>query len=135
LGEQEEAVFQHVAAFTPYSLLLLRVMVGLVFADSGYNDLKDPGARAASLGLPKSITVFLAVAELLGALAVTFGVLTQLACIGLILIMLGAIQKKIFVWKTGFWGKNGLGWNYELIFVSILLVIFCTDGGRLTLFR
>jgi len=24
----------------------------------------------------------------------------------LILIMLGAIQKKIFVWKTGFWGKG-----------------------------
>jgi putative oxidoreductase len=135
LGEQEENVFSQVAAFTAYSLLFLRVMVGLVFADSGYNDLKDPAARAASLGLPKSITVFLAVAELLGGLAVIFGVLTQLACIGLTLIMLGAIQKKIFVWKTGFWGKNGLGWNYELIFVSMLLVIFCTDGGRLTLLR
>jgi putative oxidoreductase len=135
LGEQEESVFAHVAAFTSYSLLFLRVMVGLVFADSGYNDLRDPGARAASLGLPKSFTLFLAVAELLGALAVIFGVLTQLACIGLILIMLGAIQKKIFVWKTGFWGKSGLGWNYELIFVSMLLVIFCTDGGRLTLLR
>jgi putative oxidoreductase len=128
-------VFPHVAAFTGYSLLFLRVMVGLVFADSGYNDLKDPGTRAASLGLPKSVTLFLAVAEVLGALAVIFGVLTQLACIGLILIMLGAIQKKIFVWKTGFWGKNGLGWNYELIFISMLLVIFCTDGGRLTLLR
>ncbi len=135
LGEQEESVFPHAAAFTAYSLLFLRVMVGLVFADSGYNDLKDPGARAASLGLPKSVTVFLAVAELLGALAVIFGVLTQLACIGLILIMLGAIQKKIFVWKTGFWGKSGLGWNYELIFISMLLVILCTDGGRLTLLR
>jgi putative oxidoreductase len=135
LGEQEESVFPHVAAFTAYSLLFLRVMVGLVFADSGYNDLRDPGARAASLGLPKSLTLFLAVAEVLGALGVIFGVLTQLACIGLILIMLGAIQKKIFVWKTGFWGKSGLGWNYELIFISMLLVIFCTDGGRLTLLR
>jgi putative oxidoreductase len=135
LGEQEENVFPHVAAFTDYSLLFLRVMAGLVFFDSGYNDLKDPGARAASLGLPKSFTLFLAVAELLGGVAVGLGVLTQLACIGLILIMLGAIQKKIFVWKTGFWGKSGLGWNYELIFVSMLLVIFCSDGGRLTLFR
>jgi putative oxidoreductase len=135
LSEQEENVFPHVAAFTDYSLLFLRVMAGLVFFDSGYNDLKDPGARAASLGLPKSFTLFLAVAELLGGVAVGLGVLTQLACIGLILIMLGAIQKKIFVWKTGFWGKSGLGWNYELIFVSMLLVIFCSDGGRLTLFR
>lgn len=110
-------------------------MVALVFADSGFNDLKDPGARAASIGLPKSITLLLAVAELLGALAIAIGVLTQLACIVLILIMLGAIQKKIFVWKTGFWGKDGLGWNYELLFISMLLVIMCTDGGRLTLLR
>jgi putative oxidoreductase len=135
LAEQVEGVFPHLAAFTSYSLLFLRVMVGLVFADSGYNDLKNPGARAASIGLPKGVTVFLALAELLGAVAIAIGVLTQLACIGLILIMLGAIQKKIFVWKTGFWGKDGLGWNYELLFIAMLLVILCTDGGRLTLLR
>ena len=29
-------------------------------------------------------------------------------------IMLGAIQKKIFVWQTGFWGKSGAnGWSYD----------------------
>ncbi len=135
LAEQVEAVFPHLAAFTDYSLLFLRVMVGLVFADSGYNDLRDPGARAASIGLPRGVILFLAVAELLGGGAVAIGVLTQLACIGLILIMLGAIQKKIFVWKTGFWGKDGFGWNYELILISMLLVILCTNGGRLTLLR
>ena len=37
-----------------------------------------------------------------------FGVFTQLAAIGLILVMLGAIQKKIFVWHTGFWGEKDL---------------------------
>ena len=61
------------------------------------------------------------------------GVLQQLAAIGLILIMLGAIQKKWFVWKTGFWGKGGLGWSYELTLISMLLVIIFTDGGRLVL--
>jgi putative oxidoreductase len=48
--------------------------------------------------------------------------------------MLGAVQKKIFVWKTGFWGKDGLGWNYELILISMLLVILCTNGGRFVIF-
>jgi len=43
----------------------------------------------------------------------------------------GAIQKKIFVWKTGFWGKDGLGWNYELILTSMLLVILFSDGGSI----
>jgi putative oxidoreductase len=105
-------------------------MVGLVFIDSGYNDLKNPGARSASIGVPERFGIFLGAAELLGGVAVIVGFLTQLAALGLILVMLGAIQKKIFVWKTGFWGKNGLGWNYELIFISMLVVIICTNGGR-----
>jgi putative oxidoreductase len=61
------------------------------------------------------------------------GFLIQLACIGLLLIMLGALQKKLFVWKTGFWGKDGLGWNYDLICSSMLIVILFTDGGRFTI--
>ena len=109
-------------------------MVGLVFADSGYTDLKNPDARSKNLGIPKNFTLFLGVAELLGGVAVIVGFLTQLASIGLMLVMLGAFQKKIFVWKTGFWGKDGLGWNYEFILISMLLVILCTGGGRFVLF-
>jgi uncharacterized membrane protein YphA (DoxX/SURF4 family) len=50
----------------------------------------------------QGFTAFLGVAELLGGIGVVVGVLTQLAAAGLILIMLGAIQKKLFVWPTGF---------------------------------
>jgi putative oxidoreductase len=120
----------HLAALTDYSLLFLRIMAGSIFLDSGYNDLRNPDARSKSIGLPKGVTLFLAVAELAGGAAIIFGVLQQLAAIGLIVIMLGAVQKKIFVWKTGFWGKDGLGWNYELMLISMLLVILFTDGGR-----
>jgi putative oxidoreductase len=126
-------MFAQFEPFTDYALVLLRLMVGLVFIDSGYHDLKDPGARSKSIGLPRNVTLFLAAAELLGGIAVVIGFLTQLAAIGLILIMLGAIQKKVFVWKTGFWGENGLGWNYECILISMLLVILCTNGGRFVL--
>jgi putative oxidoreductase len=123
-------MFPRLEPFTAYALVFLRLMAGLVFIDSGYNDLKSPGTRSTSLGLPKGLLVFLGVAELLGGIAIIVGFLAQLASVGLILIMLGALQKKIFVWKTGFWGKDGLGWNYELIIVSMLLVILCTNGGR-----
>ena len=101
-----------------------------VYVDSGYNDIRSPDERSKGLGLPKSFVIFLAVAELAGGAGVILGVLQQLASIGLILIMLGAMQKKIFVWKTGFWGKDGLGWSYELMLISMLLVILFTDGGR-----
>jgi putative oxidoreductase len=127
-------IFPYLEHFSNYALVLLRLMVGLIFIASGYNDLKDPVARSQSIGLPKSVTIFLAVAELLGGAAVILGILTQLAAIGLILIMLGAVQKKIFAWRTGFWGKDGLGWNYELILISMLLVVLCTNGGRFVLF-
>lgn len=127
-------MFPHLADYTDYALLFLRLMVGIVFIDSGYNDIRNPDARSQNLGLPKGVTIFIAVAELLGGAAVVIGFLSQLAAIGLTMIMLGAIQKKIFSWKTGFWGKNGLGWNYELIFISMLLVILCTNGGRFVIY-
>ena len=95
--------------FADFSLLLLRLMVGIVFLASGRNHLKDPEGRSKSIGMSKGFTLFLGATEVAGSLGVIFGVLTQLAAIALILLMLGAIQKKIFVWHTGFWGKQGYG--------------------------
>ncbi len=120
----------HLEAFTDYGLLLLRIMAGVIFIGSGYNDLRIPDARSKSIGMPKGFTIFLAVAEVAGGAGVILGILQQLAAIGLVVIMLGALQKKIFVWKTGFWGSDGLGWYYELTLTSMLLVILFTDGGR-----
>lgn len=110
-------------------------MVGLVFASSGYSHLKDPEARSKSIGMSKAFTIFLGIAEVAGALGVAAGVLTQLAAVGLILIMLGAVQKKIFVWHTGFWGEKSSGWHYDLMFILMNLVIACTNGGAYVLLK
>jgi putative oxidoreductase len=110
-------------------------MVALVFVTSGYGHLKNPAARAKSIEMSKPFTIFLGIAEVARSLGVAFGVLTQLAAFGLILIMLGAIQKKIFAWHTGFWGEKASGWHYELIFVVMNLVIAFTDGGAYVLIR
>jgi putative oxidoreductase len=110
-------------------------MVGLVFVTSGYSDLKDPEARAKSIEMSKGFTIFLGVAELAGGLGVALGVLTQLAAIGLILIMFGAIQKKIFSWHTAFWGEKGSGWHYDLMLVLMNAVILFTNGGSYVLMR
>jgi putative oxidoreductase len=128
-------MFPQLARFTDLALLLLRLMVGLVFVTSGYNHLKDPAARAKSIGMSKAFTIFLGIAEVSGGLGVAFGVLTQLASFGLILIMFGAIQKKIFVWHTGFWGEKASGWHYDLIFVLMNLVIAFTNGGAYVLMQ
>lgn len=125
----------HLEWLTDYGLVLMRVMAGIIYAGSGYSDLKDPEARSKSIGQSKAFTMFLAVAELAGGIAVIIGFLQQFAAIGLILVMFGALQKKIFVWKTGFWGKDGYGWYYEITLISMLLVILFTDGGRFVVMR
>ncbi|PYY13578.1 MAG: hypothetical protein DMG60_21645 [Acidobacteria bacterium] len=124
-------VFPTLIRLSDLGLLLLRLMVSLVFFTSGLNHLKDPAGRSKSIGMSKGFTMFLGIAEVLGSLGVAFGVLVQPAAIGLILIMLGAIQKKIFVWHIEFWASNG--WNYELMLVVMCLVIVFTDGGRYVL--
>ncbi len=128
-------MFPQLARFTDLGLLLLRLMVGLVFLTSGYSHLKNPEERAKSIGMSKAFTVFLGMAEVAGGLGVAAGVLTQIAAFGLILIMLGAIEKKIFAWHTGFWGEKTYGWHYDLMFVLINLLIAFTDGGRYVLMR
>jgi putative oxidoreductase len=122
-------MFAQFARFTDVGLLLLRFMVGLVFVTSGYNHLKDPEGRAKSIEMSKSFTIFLGIAEVAGGLGVAAGVLTQLAAFGLIVILVGAIMKKIVAWHTGFWGEKATGWHYDLMLILINLVIAFTNGG------
>ena len=124
------------AWLTDVALVLLRLMVGIVFISSGYAHLKNPGARSKSIGMSKDFTIFLGAAELAGGLGVVSGVFAQLAAIGLILVMLGAVAKKLFVWHTGFWGKDGTGgWSYDTMMIVMSLVIVATGGGNISLTR
>ena len=127
-------IFPQLARFTDVALLPLRIMIGLVFITSGWKHLKDPDKRSKDIAMNKGFTIFLGAAELAGSLGVMFGVLAQLAAAGLILIMLGAIQKKMFIWHTGFWGSSEAnGWSYDTMLVAMNLVIVTTDGGSLSL--
>jgi putative oxidoreductase len=119
--------------FAGWSLLLLRLVVALVFGVSGFSHLRSPRERAASIEMSVGFTVFLGLAEVAGALGLAFGVLTQWAAVGLILISLVAIFMKAFKWKTGFWGDKGSGFHYDLLFVAMNLTILCTGGGPIAL--
>jgi len=128
-------MFPQLAQFTDFGLLALRLMVAAIFISSGWSHLTKSDERSKSIGMSKGFTIFLGVAEVAGSLGVVFGVLTQLAALGLILIMLGAIQKKIFVWHIGFWGERTYGWHYDLMLVVMNLVILFSDGGRWVLMK
>lgn len=126
-------MFPNLARFTDIGILLLRLMIALIFGTSGYSHLKNPEARSKSIEMSKGFTIFLGLAEVAGALGIALGVLTQLAAFGLMLLMLGAIYKKIFAWHLGFWGERSDGWHYELMMILMNLVIAFTDGGKYVL--
>ena len=123
-------VFPQLLPFSDAALLCLRLVVAVVFFESGRRHAADPVGRAASVGLSPGVTRVLGWGEMAAALGVALGVLTQVAALALILIMLGAIQKKLFVWHTGFWGEGTYGWHYDLTYLVANLVILTTGGGR-----
>ena len=126
-------IWPGLAVYGDWALLALRLLVAAIFFTSGLSHVRDPKKRGESIGMGPAFTAFLGVAEMAGALGVGSGVLIQPAAIGLILVMLGAIQKKIFVWKTGFWGEKSSGWHYDLMLVTMNLVFVTLGGGRLTI--
>jgi putative oxidoreductase len=115
------------------NLLLLRLMLALVFGSSGFKHLRRPKERAASIGMSVPFTVFLGAAECAGAIGLTVGIMAQWAALGLNLLMLGAIYKKIVEWKIGFWGDKSIGWHYEVLLITMNLVIVTMGPGKYSL--
>jgi len=126
-------MFRNLSRFLPVGLLLVRFMVGTVFIDSGWNDLRSPQERSQSIGKSRNFTVFLGAAEVLGGAGVVLGIWSQLAALGLMLVGLGAIYEKIFVWHIGFWGEKTYGWHYDLMLLVMNLVVAITNGGSYVL--
>lgn len=126
-------VIPALASAADIALLLLRLMIAAVFATSGWSHVNRPRERAESIGMSPRFTVGLGAVELAGAASVALGLYAQIGAIVLVGVMLGALQKKIFVWKTGFWGDDGQGWYNDLLYLVCSLVILTTDGGALSL--
>jgi putative oxidoreductase len=117
-------------AYADGSLLLLRLVLALVFGSSGFNHLRRPRERAASIGMSVPFTIFLGAAEFAAAVALTVGFMAPWAALGLIPVMLGAMYKKIVNWKTGFWGEKSVGWHYEVLMIAMNLVIVTMGPGK-----
>ena len=126
-------LWPQLSAYGDWALLAVRLVIAVIFFASGLSHARHPRERAKSIGMSPAFTLFLGVAEVAGALGMATGVLVQPAAIGLILVMLGAIQKKAFVWKTGFWGEKASGWHYDLMLVVMNLVVLTLGAGRLAL--
>ena len=82
-----------------------------------------------------SLMKFLSVVEPLGAVAVLSGFLTQLAALGLGIIMIGAIVLKKKMMKVPFTAQDKTGWEFDLMNLAGCVALYFLGAGSLSLDR
>ena len=121
-----------------YGLLLLRLVVGLLFAGHGAQKLfgwfggggpQGTAAFFSSLGYraPALMALVAGLSELGGGLLLATGLLTPLASFLLATVMLNAIAT--VVWPKGFFG----GYEFEVTLATVAIALAATGPGEISL--
>ena len=119
------------------SLLLLRIIVGIIFAAHGAqklfgafggSGLADTVAKMGGGPIPYLVTI----GEFFGGVGLIVGFLTRFSAASLIVIMFGAIA--MVHGKNGFFSSAG-GFEYNLALIGLLLPILLCGAGRFSIGR
>lgn len=114
-------------------ILILRIGITVSFLYHGIDKIKmwkmEPSEEMPASML-KQLRL-LSVVEPLGAVAVLFGFLTQLASFGFVIIMIGAMNLKINQMKKSF-AEPG-GWELDVILLAGCLALILTGPGTISL--
>jgi putative oxidoreductase len=114
-------------------LLLLRIVVGLLFAAHGLQKLLGwfGGAGLEGTAKPGRVTAPLGgAAELAGGASIALGLFTPLGSIAVLLMMAGAVVA--VHGPKGLWNTNG-GSEFPVVLGSIALTLTLTGPGRWSL--
>lgn len=117
------------------SLLLVRVIVGIIFAAHGAQKLFGAfGGRglAATVEAMGPLGYPVVIGEFFGGLGLISGFLCRFSAASLIVIMLGAIG--MVHGKNGFFQSDG-GMEYNLALIGLLLPILIAGPGRFAVGR
>ncbi|NNG15708.1 MAG: DoxX family protein [Gemmatimonadales bacterium] len=125
-------LLRELTRFSDVGLLLMRLLVGFLFVYSGLGKYRKLRKFAEENGLPV-VVAFLAVsAEFLGGLSVGLGIVPQLGALAIMGVMTGSMYHHIVKWKSPYWAASG-GWEYDLMWFTMCLVIAVTGGGSIGL--
>ncbi len=113
----------------PYAGIFLRLGLGIIFTYHGFGKIFGEGSNMGTAwnpGLPVVLQALVSWGEFLGGLAILTGFLTELAALGIIIIMLGAI--------VTVHGKNGFnmmnhGFEYNYLIIMACLALIATGSG------
>lgn len=117
----------------PASVIIIRVMVGLVFLSEGIQKFLYPAdlgvGRFTKIGIPapEFFAPFVGTVEIIAGILITVGLVTRFAAIPLIIVMLVAIYstKLGMLYDKGFWAMAHEGradWSVLLGLLFILIV-------------
>lgn len=122
-------------ASSAWGVFAVRVVLGFIFLVHGRNKFPmwkmQPSEQmpAGMLNMMK----FLSIVETVGGIALIFGIFTQLAALGVGLIMVGALYFKIGKWKTPFTAMDKMGWEFDLALLAMSLLIFLAGSGTMAI--
>ena len=117
------------------SLLLVRIIVGVIFAAHGAQKLfgvfggKGLAQTVADMG---NLGYAVAIGEFFGGLGLIVGLLSRFSAASLIVIIIGAIAT--VHGKNGFFMSNG-GFEYNLALIGLLAPILLAGPGRYAIWR
>lgn len=124
--------------FSGWSLTLLRVVLGFIFAYHGYLKLFVAGSLPGTslffsqigLPLPNISAVIVAFAEFVGGMLLLIGLLARFTSLALLFEMLVAFFKVHL--RSGFLVSKG-GYEFVLLIIVSLIVILANGSGRFSL--
>jgi putative oxidoreductase len=131
-----------------YSLLVARVILGIVIAGHGAQKLfgwfggfgfeGTMGFFTGVIGLPYIFALLIILAESVGMVALIFGLASRVLSISLILIMLGAIittHAQFGFFMNWFGGQGGEGFEFHLVVIALAFGIALNGGGAFSVDR
>ena len=117
----------------PYASVFLRLGVGVVFIYHGFGKVFGATTNLGTAwnpGLPVILQALVAWGEFVGGLAIFTGFLTELAALGIIIIMTGAVLT--VTGKNGFNMMSG-GFEYNFVLIAMCLALIANGSGPLSI--
>lgn len=112
--------FAALHAYGDWGLLALRVFLGIIFLYHGGKKLD---------GKMGGFMTFIGICEFIGGIALILGFLTQLAALGIGIIMIGAGYKKMNEWHVPFAANDKTGWEFDFALLGMCIALFFMGGG------
>ena len=116
------------------AILILRVVAGLAFIQHGWPKIQHAfNWMGPEASVPGFLQALAALSEFGGGFALVFGLLTQLAALGIACTMLYAIFMVHVPHGDPFVGSGGRSYELAAVYLAIMVVFLLRGAGRFSL--